>query len=206
MSAHPHGDLVNEDVHHEASDINVRAILWFVGILAGVTIAIQVSMIGMFKGLDWYESRHQPYVTPLGRQYPAQASEFPEPRLQTTPWTDLKAFRADQHNYLTTYGWVDERLGVARIPIAKAKELLLQRGLPVRPELAAEMEGTNIAATGESSGGRNLPGGSADKSGSTGGGGFVSPDAAATPEPPNPAAPQPRAKAGPAAPKGKGGA
>ena len=196
MSAHPHGDLVNEDVHHEGSDINVRAILWFVGVLAGITLAIQAAMWGMFKGLNWYEARNQAYVTPLGRQDGAQATDFREPRLQTTPWTDLRTFRTEQQHRLDTYGWVDEKLGIARMPIAKAKELLLQRGLPVRPELAAETEGTNLASTGESSGGRNLPAGTADKSGS-GGGAFVSPDAApAPPKKPEPAAPKPQAKAG----------
>ena len=204
--AHSH-NLDNPDVVHEEHDINVRAILWFVAILAGITIAIQAAMVGMFKGLNWYEARNQPYVTPLARQEAAQATDFPEPRLQTTPWTDLRQYRADQQQYLNSYGWVDEKLGVARIPIAKAKEMLLQRGLPVRPELATDIEGTNVAATGESSGGRTLPGGTADKSMPAGGAGFVSPDAAATPaatpgtpaaapKKPGPAAPKPQAKAG----------
>lgn len=177
---HPHGELVNEDVHHEETDINVRAILWFVAILSGITVTIQAAMFGMFKGLNWYETRNQAYVTPLAREA-AQATDFPEPRLQTTPWTDLRTFRAEQQNYVNGYGWVDEKLGVARIPIAKAKELLLQRGLPVRPELAADTEGTNLAATGDSNGGRSLPAGTADTSGGAGGGGFVSPDAAVEP-------------------------
>ena len=179
--AHPHGDLVNEDVHHEESDINVRAILWFVGMLAAITIGIQAAMVGMFRGLNWYETRTQPYVTPLARGA-APVTDFPQPQLQTTPWTDLQAFRAAQQKDIDSYGWVDEKLGVARIPISKAKELLLQRGLPVRPELAADLEGTNIAATGEASGGRSLPAGLGDKT-MPAGGGFVSPDAAVTPEP-----------------------
>ena len=179
--AHPHGELVNEDVHHEESDINVRAILWFVAILAAITVAIQIAMWGMFKGLDWYEVRNEPYVTPLA---PPAGQQPPEPRLQTTPWSDLRSFRAEQDQYVNSYGWVDEKLGVARIPISKAKQLLLQRGLPVRPELAADLEGTNIAATADSSGGRSLPAGLADKSKPAGGGGFVSPDAAVGPAPP----------------------
>jgi hypothetical protein len=165
MSAHPHeGDshgLQNPDTAHEHDDINVRAVLWFVGVLTAITIAIQIAMVGMFKGLDWYERKHEPYVTPLAR--PA-GEAFPAPTLQTTPWTDLRTFQADQQKHLQTYGWVDEKLGVARIPIAKAKEMLLQRGLPVRPDLAGDTEGTNVAATGESSGGRLLPAGAADKS------------------------------------------
>jgi hypothetical protein len=185
MSAQPHHhhshNLDNPDVTHETDDINVRAILWFVGVLTGITIAIQIAMWAMFSGLAWYEVKNEPYVTPLVQP---TGQPFPEPRLQETPWTDLTKFRADQHNYLHSYGWVDEKLGVARIPIAKAKELLLQRGLPVRPELAEEKDGTNIASTGDSSGGRSLPGGGADKSAPAGGAGSVAPGAAVTPEPP----------------------
>jgi len=33
---------------------------------------------------------------------------------------------------LSTYGWVDNNGGVVRIPIARAKSLRLERGLPVR--------------------------------------------------------------------------
>ena len=199
MSAQPHNhshNLDNPNVTHETDDVNVRAILWFVGVLTAIAIVIHVAMWGMFEGLAWYERKNEPYVTPLTRP---TGQPFPEPTLQQTPWTDLTKFRTEQHNYLHSYGWVDEKLGVARIPISKAKELLLQRGLPVRPELAAEMDGTNIAATGESSGGRSLPGGTADMTKPAGGGGFVAPGAAVTPEPPKagPEAP----KAGPAAPK-----
>lgn len=202
MSAQAHHDhsqnLANPDVAHEHDDVNVRAILWFVGILTVIAVVIHIAMWGMFKGLDWYERRNEPYVTPLAR--PA-GQPFPQPTLQTTPWSDLQKFRAEQHNFLNSYGWVDEKTGVARMPIGKAKELLLQRGLPVRPELAAEMEGTNIAATGDSSGGRSLPGGAADKSGASGGGGFVAPDAAAEPAP----AAAPAKPGGPGTPKAGGG-
>ena len=200
MSAQHHGhsaNLDNPDVTHELDDINVRAILWFVLVLTGISVGINIAMWGMFKGLNWYEARNEPYVTPLA--HPA-GQPFPEPTLQTTPWTDLRTFRADQQHYLHSYGWVDEKLGIARIPIDKAKEMLLQRGLPVRPELAAETEGTNVAATGESSGGRNLPGATADRS-APAGAGFVSPaakpDAVHTePVKTEPAAPKPKAGGG----------
>jgi len=181
MSTQPHHDhsasLHNADVAHEHDDINVRAILWFVVVLTGITVAIQASMVGMFKGLDWYERRNEPYVTPLVEE---PGRPFPAPGLQTTPWTDFRRFHAEQEDRLHTYGWVDEKLGIARIPIAKAKEMLLQRGIPVRPELADDTEGTHVSAMGESNGGRSLPGGTADKSAPAGGGGFVSPDAAPT--------------------------
>jgi len=42
--------------------------------------------------------------------------------------------------------------------------MLLKKGIPVRPELAEEAEGTHLAATGESNGGRSIPAGGPDKS------------------------------------------
>src|SRR3954467_9463322 len=159
----PHGSLENADTHHETTDINVRAIIWFVVVLSGIVLSMNVSMWGLFRVLQHFERKNEPYVTPLARGV-AQPSQFPEPRLQTTPWTDLHTFRAEQQNYLQGYGWVDEKLGVARIPIARAKEMLLQRGIPVRPELADPAEGTHVAATGESNSGRMIPAGQADRS------------------------------------------
>ena len=47
-------------------------------------------------------------------------------------------FRAHEHEVLTTYGWTDKNAGVVRIPIERAKDLLLERGLPVRGADAAK--------------------------------------------------------------------
>jgi hypothetical protein len=162
---HAHGDLVNENVHHEESDINVRAIVTFVVVLTVIALTIQLAMYGLFKLFDKIEDKTQVAVTPLASP-PAQVSDFPEPRLQTTPWQDLRKLRADENAYLHSYGWVDESAGIARIPIDKAKAMLLQKGLPVRADAVTDpAEGTRVAATGDSSGGRMLPGGMADKSG-----------------------------------------
>ena len=199
MSAHPqhpHGELVNENVHHEESDINVRAIIWFVVVLTTIVLSMNASMFGMFKLLDWYERKYEPAVSPLVR--PASnprepAKSFPQPVLQTDPWKDLNGFRAEQEHHLNGYGWVDEKLGVARIPIAKAKEMLLQKGIPVRPELADEGAGTHVAATGESNSGRMIPAGGADKSAPAAPAGATG---ATEPKTPGLAAPKPQAKAG----------
>jgi hypothetical protein len=57
---------------------------------------------------------------------------FPEPRLIVTSGADLAELRAQEDAVLNTYGWVDRRSNVVRIPIQRAMELLAQRGLPVR--------------------------------------------------------------------------
>jgi hypothetical protein len=165
MAQHPHGPLDNPDTIHEQSDINVRAIIWFMVVLTVIVLAIDVAMWGLFRVLDHMERKNDPVVNMFA---PAanptnQAPPGPTP-LQTTPWADLKTFRAEQNARLQGYGWADETAGVARVPIAKAKEMLLKQGLPVRPELADTLEGTHVAASGESNGGRTIPAGQADKS------------------------------------------
>jgi len=160
-SAHPHGDLHNPDVAHEESDINLRALVWFVVMLTLVVIGVQVVTWGMFKVMNHYATVNEPFVTPLAAP---SGQRPPEPRLQVTPWADLKRLRVEEQQFLNSYGWVDQKLGVARIPISRAKEMLLQRGIPVRPELGDPTEGTHVFATGESSGGRTIPAGQADTS------------------------------------------
>lgn len=167
MTEHAHGGLVNPDVAHESSDISIKGVIWFVIILAGTAIAIQIAMYVLFIVLDKIETRNDPYVTPV--DYTAGQIP-PEPRLQTTPWEDLKQFVRGEQTYLDTYGWVDQGAGQVHIPIERAKELLLQRGIPTRtPENGApvdQTEGTHLASNGESSGGRDLPAGQPDRSSS----------------------------------------
>jgi hypothetical protein len=160
-SHHPHGSLENPDTDHETRDINLRAITGFLIVLIAIVLAADVAMWGLFKLFAHMEAQNDPVVSPLA---PPAGQPLGPPGLQTTPWTDLTHFRAEQNAYLHGYGWIDERAGVARVPIDKAKEMLLKKGLPVGPELAGPLEGTHVAAGGESNGGRTLPGGAADTS------------------------------------------
>jgi hypothetical protein len=161
---HPHGELHNPDTAHEETDINIGAIATFVIGLTVVALVIHLAMWGLLKVLDRVEEKADPGLSPYAAGPATSGADFPGPSLQTSPWTDLKALRAEEAAHLHGYGWIDEPAGIARIPIDKAKALLLQKGLPVRPELADAAEGTRVAATGEASGGRNLAAGGADKS------------------------------------------
>ena len=122
----------NLEVHHEHSDVNIRAILMFgVGlIVVGVVISLAVG--GLFRYLDNREARRQG-----APQYPLAAAQGsrvpPEPRLQTNPRQDLADLRAREESTLGTYGWVDKNAGVVRIPIEEAVRKTLERGLPTRP-------------------------------------------------------------------------
>jgi hypothetical protein len=62
----------------------------------------------------------------------ALLERFPSPHLQVNPSEDLKTFRAGEQAELNSYGWVNRTEGVVRVPIERAIEMLLERGLPVR--------------------------------------------------------------------------
>jgi len=99
----------------------------------------------------------------------APAAEFPlaaqqerrlpaGPRLQAIPANEIFEFRQRENAELNEYGWVDRNAGTVHIPIDKAKELLLQRGLPSRPAASEGPTGTDSAALmpADSSSGRTL--------------------------------------------------
>ena len=46
--------------------------------------------------------------------------------------------RANEDRILYSYGWSDEKAGTVRIPIERAMELLVERGLPVRASSTAD--------------------------------------------------------------------
>jgi hypothetical protein len=63
---------------------------------------------------------------------------FPEPRLEKSERSELREFIENEDRKLATYNWIDKDKGVVRIPIDHAIELIVQRGLPVRPQGSAQ--------------------------------------------------------------------
>ena len=122
----------NPDVHHEESDVDIRAIFGFgIGLaVAGIVISFVVWLL-----FQYFEARESRKVTP---EFPLAAQQEnrlpPEPRLQTNPRADLADLRAQEESVLETYGWVDKNASVVRIPIEEAMKLTVQRGLPARQE------------------------------------------------------------------------
>lgn len=135
-------------VGHEASELNIAPIVWFVSGLTVATVVICFLMVGLF---DVFQNRAQDVEgapTPLAGE---RQKLPPEPRLQLAPSTpeqlegrqppnlkkdsplqEMKRLREEENEKLSNYGWVDEKSGVVRIPIEEAKKQLLTRGLPTR--------------------------------------------------------------------------
>jgi hypothetical protein len=50
--------------------------------------------------------------------------------LQVSAPLDLAQFRAREDEELTNYDWINRTAGIVRVPIERAMELVLQKGLP----------------------------------------------------------------------------
>jgi hypothetical protein len=133
-SANPQGVPQRPAPGAEASDVNVRAVVIFIGLLLLLGGIIHAGLWLMERHLARREARWDTQITQHEvRKKAAQARpNFPEPRLQISPARDLAAFRASEEAELNSYGWVNRTAGVVRIPIREAMERLVQQGLPVR--------------------------------------------------------------------------
>jgi hypothetical protein len=113
----------------EGDGISYSGIVWFVVVLTVTTVICQVLMWGMFEVMarrtDATDVARAPLARPVGTMPPGPAVLVDEP-------ANLRDFQATEQDALTTYGWVDENAGTVHIPIDRAKDLLLERGLPVR--------------------------------------------------------------------------
>jgi len=131
---------------YEHEDLQASSILYFLlAILVGAVIAL-IGLKGLFLVLDHREKLSQPPVNPLATNVPTDTlhvapgypqSVFPNPKLEEDERGQLNRIILDEDKTLYSYGWVDEKAGTVRIPIARAMELIAQRGLPVRPQGAS---------------------------------------------------------------------
>src|SRR5206468_5449842 len=114
------------DVHHEESDVNVRAIFVFGIGLVAMAAVVHLLIWLLFGYFAARETAQSPAQFPLAVGLDAVP---PEPRLQSNPREDLRQLRAREDELLNSYGWIDRNAGVVRIPIEQAMKMTLQRGL-----------------------------------------------------------------------------
>ena len=121
----PQGHEVG-DVTHERRDadvVNLMMIAFLLFLLIGLSLLV-CWVILLFL--------HHNHVTnkPPRAQMVGQVAQFPEPQLLKEPVTEMRNLNLEESTRLRTYGWVDRKAGVARIPLERAMQLLLERGLP----------------------------------------------------------------------------
>lgn len=130
---------------YERSDADVRSLLKFGLTLLVILVAVVISMKWMFS----HFAKSQELGPPASPFEDARVLP-PQPRLQVQPRVDLQAYCEDQMQQLYTYGWVDPHNEVVRIPVDRAMDLLVQRGLPARgagSETSSTTEAAEAAST-----------------------------------------------------------
>jgi hypothetical protein len=121
---------MSKNTGHETRDADVGPI-----ILAGLGLALVVAMVALFiYGVLTYLGGHRPAIA---RVNPMSAEDLqipPTPRIEEHPAIELQQLHAQEDAVLSTYGWIDRKAGVVRVPIDRAMELQLERGFPTRKE------------------------------------------------------------------------
>ena len=114
-----------EQEPYEQRDLSVRRAVQFLVVIFFTIIGSLIISYFVFLWVLPNQRADLPSVRPeaLQRQLP------PEPRVQGFPMRDWENFVAEETRKTTTYELVDETAGKARIPVERAKELILERGL-----------------------------------------------------------------------------
>lgn len=127
MSQHAHDSHSKHSPGYEERDAQIKPLVVFgigLTILAAVSFFLSRQLQSTWN--EMVDSRSSAH--PLQDARPAPTG----PRLQPTTRVDLAEHRAKEDALLNGYGWIDPESGIVHIPVERAMELTLERGLPVR--------------------------------------------------------------------------
>ena len=133
---------------HETRDAPVSGIVW-------LGVVFVVLLIGGMLVSLWdfgFFTRHEP-LGPPPTPFESARPTPPAPQLQTAPAADWSHYMKQQQQTTNSYGWVDRKAGVVRIPIDRAMDLVLQRGFPVRGTSGQQGQAKPLKAGRQSGGG-----------------------------------------------------
>jgi hypothetical protein len=132
----PHGEHPVGPVGHETTDADLGS-AERIGIVSVVLLLIIFGIVSaMYAHFRTLAARLDVKPLPIsGRQGDRVP---PLPRLQRLdsgdmeelPAGHLREFRAAEDAVLNGYAWVDKENGIARVPIDRAMELVVEKGLP----------------------------------------------------------------------------
>jgi hypothetical protein len=118
---------------HEPNDVDVGAIVGIGVLLAVVLIASFLGLWGLFKVFATAPPQgvaSDPRNAPLQQAGALPTATVPPlpARLPVRP-TDAQGLATQDEEQLHSYGWVDRQSGIVHIPIDRAIDLIVERGL-----------------------------------------------------------------------------
>jgi hypothetical protein len=131
-TSHDHGhgepgaDPESVAVGHELKDANISPL-----VLSAVGLAILLAVSFIFiailmnlAGISVQQTGNTLPDNPI-----SQLQVPPQPRLEQNPLLDSTKIVDDATKQIESYGWTDKQTGKAHIPVGRAMELVLERGV-----------------------------------------------------------------------------
>jgi hypothetical protein len=142
----------------EGDGISYSGLFWFGVILTITTVICAAIVWGLFEFWERREIRNDAVRAPLaapranptidrlgGRIDQGTAAAVMQPGLLVDEPAYLRQFRTREDEMLRSWGWVDRNAGTVHMPIDRAMDLLIERGLPVRGQTPPQTkEGTEV--------------------------------------------------------------
>jgi len=135
------GRPVHQDVSFEKTDVHTSPIIKFLIYLGILVVFSYLLTFGIYKGLKkyWADS----YTPPMPSRMEAGPTMPPEPRLQgmpghlVDPQQDMRDKLKADNEANNKFVWIDQKSGIAQIPVKDAMQLIVEKGLPaVAPQPA----------------------------------------------------------------------
>lgn len=147
-------DIVEESLRrrHEVQDVRLRPLVIFALIMLATAVVIHLALWWALRVWTDDPLVVEPQIPPAAVTPPAA----PGPGIEPFPWAERDVLLTEQADRLNSYGWIDRETGVVRIPLERAMELLVERGLPAREDGPAPDFGLDPAYELESEGGQEF--------------------------------------------------
>ena len=120
----------SQEVGHESRDVEARVYIYALLAIVVLTVFMNLFLSLVFWSLDRNEKKVNGERPPMLKQL--NLPKPPPPRLQISPRHDLEELHAREDEELNSYGWISPEQGIVRLPIQKAMDLIVQRGLPTK--------------------------------------------------------------------------
>lgn len=131
IDALPQGAENGGEGGHEENVVRLSTTVWLT--IASI-ITMAVVHFALLGGLKWAEQERKAMTAANPPVFPGREAmtpeQFPSPRLEKDYDEEINQVLPEQKALTENYAWVDEKAGIARIPVDRAIDILAEKGLP----------------------------------------------------------------------------